>query len=69
VGDVDGQACPRARNWRGRDHGSIIVRTVGLPPILQNRSCLGAVADPRGAEGIKIPQLMRQAQDKMSHCR
>ena len=19
VGDVDGQACPRARNWRGRD--------------------------------------------------
>jgi hypothetical protein len=33
VGDVDRQACPRGKNWRGRNHASIIVRTVGLPPI------------------------------------
>jgi hypothetical protein len=32
-GDIDGKACLRARNWRGRDHGSIMVSTVGLPPI------------------------------------
>ena len=31
-GDPDGQVCPRARNWHGRDDGSIIVRTVRLPP-------------------------------------
>ena len=38
LGDVDGLACPRARNWpdwnwRGPDHESMIVRTVDLPPI------------------------------------
>jgi hypothetical protein len=29
LGDVDEQSCPRGKNWRRRDHGSIIVRTVG----------------------------------------
>ena len=32
VRDIDRQACPRGRNWRGRDDGSIIVRTVRLAP-------------------------------------
>ena len=42
-GDLDGQASPRGKNWRGRDHGSMIVRTVGLLPIRENRSCLDGV--------------------------
>ncbi len=35
-GDIDGQACPRSKNWRGRDHGSMMVCTVGLLPIREN---------------------------------
>jgi len=26
VGNIDGLACPRSRNWRGRDHGCSAVR-------------------------------------------
>jgi len=32
-GDIDGQACLRGKNWHGRDHRSMIVRTVRLPAI------------------------------------
>lgn len=28
VGEIDGQACPRGKDWHGRNHGSMIVRTV-----------------------------------------
>jgi hypothetical protein len=33
VGDADRQACPRARKWRRRGHGSIMVGTIHLLPI------------------------------------
>ena len=31
------------KNWHGRDYGPILVRKVSLPPIWENRSCLGGV--------------------------
>jgi len=40
----------RGKNWHARDHGSIIVRTVGLPPIRENRACLGEVLRKTHAE-------------------
>ena len=42
MGDIDGLACLRGKNWHGRDHGSMIVRTLGLPPIREDhRRCQG----------------------------
>lgn len=36
----------RGKNWRGRDHGAILVRTVRLRPIRENRERLGGLDPP-----------------------
>jgi hypothetical protein len=54
----------RAWNWRGRNYGSIIVRTIGLPPIRENHLHCHYVlvaVQVSAASGRKDPAPAREA--------